>query len=132
MVYMNGSEFFSREMVKYYNSCPECYSRCITTLYTEMEQGLLLNRRTKKAVDEDDVDYRIHKSCLYCEQCRYYDFPDAFREREIRILPMDHVDYLEYDEVYNILRMRYIGYLRKKFSLNDPRMDAYRVQEKEG
>ena len=128
MVHIDESRLFFRELVKYYNSCPECYSRNITTLYNEIDGGMVLNKRTKKAVDKGDLDFRIHKSCLYCVQCNYYDFPDAFREREIKLYPIDQ---FEYNEVYDILRMKYVSYLRKKFSLNDPRLDAYRVQEKE-
>jgi hypothetical protein len=98
-------------MVEFYNSCPECFSQDITHRFLKLDGGKVVDLRTKKAVNKDDLDFRIHENALYCKCCHYYDFPDAFRERKLT------VNDPEFDDVYGILRLQYVNYLRKKYSL---------------
>ena len=64
----------------------------------------------KRKLSKSSPHYHLHKDSLWCMNCNYFDFEDAFKERELVCFP--DLDFLE-----DIYRIQYINYLRRKFSL---------------
>jgi hypothetical protein len=110
-LYSKGERFFAREMAKYSNICPECGGREVTFLFTDLDNITAKEERTKTIYSKLSAFYCLHKHALWCINCNYFDYEDAFRERELTVCFPDLEDYND------VFRVQYINYLRKKFSL---------------
>ena len=109
-LYNRSGKHYVKEIVRYFNICPQCKSEDIGKLFEDLDGFFALDKSDEQVISKMSRHYQLHKGNKYCTACLYHDFPDAFLEREL-VMCYPRIDFM--DEIF---RMRYVNYLKERFA----------------